>query len=309
MPTATLDTVEGSSLDYSPNENSVLVRGGIVTGLSGDPSQALGECLNADGMPPLGESTQIGQKVLFFRRLQVEPNPLGASDVVSVKLIYDTINGPNSAYTITESSFLQVYETNRLPGTRVPLLVPEWSPANTTGGIGGAIAAVSPPVPADLAMGRFEFVMSQVTIAGIKQGAAPPPRTYSGNVGGANKDAWLGLGKGMWKVVGGESTASVWSGYFSYSLSALTKNIEDWSEIRQLYDHKLGHFVKLPQSDEDKLASANYDYGIFVKVPGAIRYGPNPLINFNPLFGAILGGKAIFGANGLGNSTGTGGTA
>lgn len=278
MAKAILDTIANSSLNYSENEPSEKVRGGLVTEISGDPATAFDQCLTADGMPSLGDSIVVNGKTLYYRRLIVRPTDAG--DTATVQLVYDNnISGQNSALIIDFHSYEQEYESNRIPGTREPILIPDWFPK---GGQAGNFQMM--PIKGDLAMVRFAYPMRQVSVSGIQQGKMPPPGTYDANAGGVNDKDFLGLPAGWWRFQDGDQKASVYNGYFQFSASAVTKNIEDWSRYEILYSQKYGIFAKVDPDDDKTLHQAKYKHGIMASVPGCIRIGPYPTLDFDSLF-------------------------
>jgi len=268
------DTVEGSEIDIT-SARPTKTRGGLVTGINGDPATALDQILaacTAAGFA-LGSTATFGGVTVYLHRIVARTF---SDDSARVQLIYDSdFGGTSTAYIITFQGYEQAYQNNRLPGTRIPLLVPKWTdPADANNS-----------VQADLATATFSYPMRQVTVSGIKIGSPPAPGTYDGFIGYGNASTFLGLPVGYWKIVSGGSSISKYSGYYSYNLSAVTKNIEDWSQIFTLFNHKAQIYVTIAATNDASLKSPAYSNGIIASVPGGLRVGPYPLTNYFSLFG------------------------
>ena len=315
-----LDTVEGSSVD-SDFIVYRCTRGAIVTGMTGNPATALEQIIDALNAHPLVGGLNSGQafgaqypwngKMLFLRNVRAKAFN---GESATVQLAYDNdIAGQNSAYVVTYRGYLQAYETNRLPGTRVELIVPRWvkggsAAAARNDALKAAIASgayasspslptLAPEVPPDLSTQTFEFPMRSITISGIKQGANPPIGKYDSYIGMANDATWQGLDAGYWKITDGGATVSKYGGYFNFNLTATTKNIEDWSTITVLYQTHLRIYVQTDPDDELTCRNAPYQYGIIFNTDGSgiLRVGPYKTTSFDPLFGLNVG-TGLFGS-------------
>jgi hypothetical protein len=267
------DTIQDSGIDVGVVQ-STKVRGGLVVGLTGSAETALDQILTATGMPLLGSTLVLNGKALYLQNIRAKAIE---TDSARVQLVYsnDFQSGQSSAYVISYRGYLQAYTNNRLPGTRIPLVIPKWVDPNNKFN----------KVRQDIAMGTFEYSMREVSVRGIKFGAAPAPGTYDGYSGYANDQMWLNKPTGYWKINSGSEDVSKYSGFYSYSISATTKNLEDWSELFTLYNRQTNQYVTLRPADELAMQNTPYSPGIMVQVQGGLRIGPCPVTNFTALFG------------------------
>ena len=272
MPTTAIftpDTVEGSSIDYGYGQ-SAKIRGGLVTGITGDPATALDQCLFASGMPTLGHQIIVGASSLIFRNLKATAV---SGDTCRVQLVYDNNTGLQpSAYTIDSRSFEQSFQTDLLPGTRQPLRVDLWTNPDDS----------SDKIPGDNVTFTFSRTMRVLSVSGLKYGN--PPTTYEEKVGYANDAPWRGKPIGYWRITEGGTNISKYSGYYTYKLSALTQNDQDWSSIGVLVNKLNGRKAKIKPADLTTLLSSPYSYGSS-NVNGAIRVCPYQTTSFSSLFG------------------------
>lgn len=272
MATLILDTVEDTALD-SGSTSSAKVRGGTVIGLTGDPSQALEQILDIPEMPKLGSTTVIGGRTVFLENIRCRAT---LADSARVLLVYSNdFSGQGQAYILSFRGYQQSYVTNRLPGTKKALNVPIWRDPNNKFN----------KVPQDLAFGTFSYSMREIEISGMKQGAAPPPGTYDGVVNYANDADFFDRPPGYWVITRGSQDFSKYAGFWKYSLAAVTKNIEDWSEWFTLFNRKSGLYVTIPPNEEDQCRQKPYSYGEIYAFRGLLRIGPFPTTDFNALFG------------------------
>lgn len=296
-PIAILDTVEGSGFEYEPGRVRKM-RGAIVSGLSGDPSIAMEQCLFAQNMPLIGDTKTVpsigGQTVqVIFLGLRI-----GAvsGDTAVCQLIYDSFSGAQPTVSIIEvRSFEQAVAVDYALSTREPVLIPAWTnPADAKDFIA-----------ADIWTRTVMMTFTEVTVSGIKygdpmitggsgqftgngipqffnhQGRTP----YESAVGNVNEGLWRGLDTGFWRINDGGVSLSRYAGWFSYRMSAITRNLIDWSDIGMLINRQTNRKVPISNSDLDNLLSPPYSEGVIASVPGAARVGDYPTISFPPLFG------------------------
>jgi hypothetical protein len=271
-----LDTVADSSLEVTANLPTK-IRGALVTGLTGDPSTALDQVIGllAANSLALGSTITLSgwAQPLFFHRLVARP--LG-SDSLRLQLIFDTdFGGQQSALIVRTRGYLTPYQTNMVPGTRIPLKAPKWTdPANAKN-----------TVPADNVTFTIQRPMREISVSGVKFGALPATGTYDGFIGYSNVGAWLGKNTGYWLITDGGADVSVYQGWYSFHLSAMTKNVEDWSETGLLMNKQTGRYVEANNDDITALIGLPYQQGIIGTKPGLMRWGPYPTTNYFPLFG------------------------
>lgn len=279
MATFLADTVEDSQLDYQLGSVSK-TRGGLVTGIAGDPATALEQCLdavNAAGIP-LGHTMAVGGINVIYRRLVVKPV---SADTCRVQLVYDNVTGAvPTAFIIRIRTYEQAYQTDLIPGTRVPIHIPAW----TNMGIPGVLTGDSSDmVRGDNVTFTFSRSITEYAVSGLRYGSTPP--NYMDSVNKANSDNFLGRAAGWWKITEGATELSKYSGYYNFLLTAASKNDEDYSEIGILRNKITGHKIRITDADLALLLSPDYAFGIISTVNGGIRVGPYRTTNFASLFG------------------------
>jgi hypothetical protein len=267
------DTVDGSEIEHNYT-SSTRIRGGLVVGLHGDPSQALEQIIAASGMPKFGDVINSNGRTLYLKNIRAKA--IGA-DMARVALTYDSVfsSETSSAYLIRTRSYLTTYETNMLPGTRVPIRIDLYADPDHGFNV----------VPADNVTFRFQRPMRSIEVSGLKFGAPPTDDKYEKNIGYANAGPFRGLARGYWVLTDGGVDLSRYKGFYTWNLSALTRNTEDWSETGILRDSRTGKFVNVLPADIAALLALPYDYGIIGKRNGIIRVGPYPVTDFATLFG------------------------
>lgn len=274
MATFIADTVDDSQLDYG-NTSITKVRGGIVTGLAGDPSTALEQCIDAatDAGISLGSTATIAGRTLILSRLIAKPF---SADSARCQLVYNNDWGAAAtAYVITVDNYEQSYQTDLIPGTRVPMYIDPWQDVGDPAGV----------VAGDNFTAVFTRTITDVTISGIKAGSETPE--YKQSVNKVNAADWYDYPRAWWKVTRGQTSISKYSGYFSFLLGASAKGDEDWSEIGTLVNRATGRKVLVTPSDLAAMLAENYVHGIIKKVNGAIRVGPYHPLEFTTIFPAL----------------------
>lgn len=274
-PTVTLDSVENTSADIELiAAGGEIARGGWVDGLSGDPSTFLAQCMllvNAK-VPP---GTAYPGTTLPYHRLQVRPSPSG--DSAAVVLVYGVQGGGGvvTAYEITTRSYLATIATKIILATGEPILL-KWTPPGQTN-----VARVAPV--RETAM----FPVREVTVSGISHGTATDAiyEKYEGPTWHVNKSPWRGRPTAYWMINDGGVDASPLAKTYGWHLSTISRNVCDWSEIRDFEDPRTGSPVPVADADKKKAANASYKQGIIAEVNGRTRWGQFPTIDFRPLFG------------------------
>jgi hypothetical protein len=268
-----LYTVDGSEFDFQIGSPGSSI-GGLVTGISGDPATAIDQvvaAITAGGLP-LGKIGTIAGQSAYVQRVA---GRAVSSDTFRVQIFFGGESGTfASAYVISDRSYTQAYQSNRIPGTREQMLIPRWT---DTEGLNA--------VPADLAMVTWQYPMREITVSGLKAGSPPDDNQYAGKIAHANQERFLGLDPGYWYVNGASTTDSKYQGYYSYSASAVTKTIEDWSELFTLFNARVNKYVDLDKDLDKRVRGAKYKYGIIDSDEGILRVGPFPPTSFQQLFG------------------------
>lgn len=281
------DTVEGSELDYSRifGQGSK-TRGGLVTGVDGDPTTAMEQCITAIGLQ-LGASMNVGGQTMVFNRIVAKA--LGG-DSMRVQLIFEAVPfGTPTAYQVTCKTSLQGYDRDTYPGSGLPIRCPAWT--DTTPGktivnptTGHTEHAPSATIPADNVTMPFLRPIREVTISGVKYGV-PKEGQYEENIGYANASQWRGKGPGFWVISAGGTDASRFSGYYSFNIGCMTQNNEPWSQIGILRNRQTGRYIDGSAADIKALQALPYAYGEIGTKPGIVRVGKFDTIDFDAAFG------------------------
>jgi hypothetical protein len=135
-----------------------------------------------------------------------------------------------------------------------------------------------------------------VTVNGISIGQATDAtyEKFEGASGYVNAAQWRNRGIGYWLVNDGGVDASPFTGTYGWHLSAITRNIMDWSEIRDFEDPRTGFPIPVTQADQQTVKNATYKQGVISKVNGRTRWAQFPMKDFTSLFGfSGVGGHQI----------------
>lgn len=267
------DTVEDSSAEaFGIIKRHA--RGALITGLdtSVTPADMLWSVLSLPGVPVTGQSHPTRPELKYNRVLL-----RGVSgDSVRAQFIYETFNpsGPASAYYITHDSFTQSFQTNMVPGTRVPIRVSYEDPVTGL------------KIPEDYVTFTFDRTMKAISVTALIYGN-PEGSTDGAYVNRANDSAWQGLPIGYWRTLRYKTSYAKFSGYYQKEMTALTKVDEDWSEMGILRNSVTGRFAKVLESNITACLSATYAYGIQpgTSTLGFVRVGPYRTANFASIFG------------------------
>lgn len=265
-----IDKIDGSSLEI----NGLLrnrVRIGVVKGI--DTSSGTDLILEKayDAMVAAGYTlgSASPDTSSTARLATVRISPL-SGDMCRVEMRYEPPNFNQTAYVIRNSSYVTNVPGNMLPGTRTPIRI-------------GYTDVDGKKWPEDNLTIPILRAFRQISISAVIAG--DPPTGLQDAIGYANSDTWQGKAKGYWLMVRADTDVSKWTGYSSYTASALTRGFEDWSETGVLRNSMTGKYAKVATADLATLLSPAYSQGIISSVAGAIRVGPFPTTSFTTVFG------------------------
>lgn len=269
------DIIDGAQLEAEAISQQY-VRTGLVTDITavGDPDpEMLWNVLTILATAGItlspASALSLAHPTLFLRRVRVTGF---ATNGARVALLYSTPDlGPPSAFIVTDSSTLTSYQTDLLPGTRVPLRIPD-----TTIKGGGVVGG-------DNVLFNFLRPIRKVGVAAVSYGVTKPS---NGIVGKVNAGLWNGKAQGFWLCDSWITSTSRFAGWYTLQASAITKEDEDWSESGMLIDRATGKRVELIDSTATATAmmALAYAFGIIYANDGMIRVGPYKTQSFAPQF-------------------------
>lgn len=272
MATLIIDTVRDAQLEYSDGGfDRRRVRTGIVKDIalpSGTPDpDILDAVLSTPGVPAM-MSADPSDSDRLLTTVRVEPV---AANMVRLFWVYET-PGPNtsvSIYIIRDESYDSEEETNLL-AENSQVIKCSW-----TGG------TPSRTVPEDSVILRMPFSMRAVTMT--KTHFGEPPSSVRNAHNTVNDDTWLGYPVGYWRVNRLISETAKYSGYYTYTVAALSRVNRDWSFYGTLQD-EFGKFVPVTDADMAAATAGDYDFGVF-PFNGIVRVGKFAKLDFATLFG------------------------
>lgn len=209
-----------------------------------------------------------------------------SNDGFFVRIFYETIGGLQpSVYIIRDRAYVGAHQTNQVPGTN-ELISVSWE--------GAAVGGDAPPtVPADSIVMSFNLPIRGFSVSGLIYGTSTGAN--QNYVGFVNDAPWPTAGKrvaasrdtGWWQLTEYGEDESVYSGYYTYAGTALSRSWRDWSESGILRNSLTGRFVKVDQSDIDTQEALPYAHGMINPVvnKGICRVGPFPMTDFAAIFG------------------------
>jgi hypothetical protein len=209
-----------------------------------------------------------------------------SNDAFFVRIFYETIGGLQpSAYIIRDRAYTATHQTNLVPGTN-ELIQCSWE--------GAAVGSdAAPTVPADSITMTFNLPVRGFSVSGLVYGTSTGAN--QNYVGYVNDDPWPTDGRrvgaqrdaGWWQLVEYSEDESVYSGYYSYSGTAISRSWRDWSESGILRNSLTGRYVKVDQADIDAQELLDYKHGMINTVvnKGIVRVGPYPMTDFKAIFG------------------------
>lgn len=311
-----LDTVEGAILDLMATSGTI-VRTGTVTEIDasiGPDSDVLLAAVFAQDMPRLGQDTYPGQIAFIFTRLQARGF---CSNGLSVSLIYETTKGLiPTAFIVRDRSYMSSRSMTRLPGMGPGLGV-------FRVGFAGVDtdhpdhSDYQPAIPKDVVSMELLSPLRAISVVTISVGSPPnagrtqhgtvnnapwPTPPPSWNIGGGPNSQGIDLsGNSIFTtppLVGSPLPAGFWLlhvyqteytrqlNYFQSNLEAITRSVEDWSELAFLRSNQTGKWAAPPTSAIDAAMSAPYSYGVQPDdANGLLRICPYKTSNFSSLFG------------------------
>jgi hypothetical protein len=286
-----LDRVIGTDIDVRGNF-ARYTRGGYAKGLpvvAGNEHEMLWSIMSIPNCPRAGD-TLPGHPALYFANFQA--TPLGGSHEggqARCRFVYETPQSlatgvTPTSYVITSGVHSVGYQTDLIPGTRVPIRT------------GDFVSTDFPDarVPADNVLMNITRAHRVLRVSALRLG--DPDDDKGDLVDHVNDGQWRGKGIGFWKLSGYETSVSKYGGYYQLAMEAESRVFEDWSETGLLEDRLSGKKVPVTEPDIAIMMGLPYAYGvIFPRKPkatfeadheaGLVRAGPYPLTNFNAIFG------------------------
>jgi hypothetical protein len=281
MPaTSTFHIIEGSLAEETPQQARIIVNGMIDNlQVDSDPDpevivRAITACKSAgyiigNAVPGMTTTTTAVLQRILVRGY--------SNNSCHAQLFYEspTIGGPASALIVRRRSYLAPHAQNTIQledGTRLILAIPAYTDPDTGEVIKGDMANIT-----------FLRAMRSISVSGLVYGTAPP--VDDDYIGYVNSGTFKGKPTGYWLMSEYETDISRYSGYYTFSCTALTKNTEPWSEYQSLYNTRTHKWLIPPTVGMNALTSAPYAQGA-TTTGGAIRVDPYPTVNFTPIFGS-----------------------
>lgn len=284
----TLDTVEGSHAEAYGTQQRRYIRTGFIEDITATDSadEILHFALTAPGLPAQG-SPHPRYPYSFLTRREVSGLE-GRS--ARLRLIYEPFFGVvDTAYLITTSSSMEVYETNFYPGTRIPW----W--------VGWARNSLTTPfnlltIPKDLARVRVKKIIARVEVQRMNAGTVTETEQadFMNNTPGyVNSNPWMGRGRAAWLITSASMMASKFGGFRSMRMSAETAGPapEDHRVATILFNSQTGKYHYDPRitiAISDAIAAEYTPFTELVPTPsemGCSVYCPYPVADFPAIFG------------------------
>lgn len=268
------DTIQDSEIDLQLTTTSRFVRGATVTGIdvtATSDQEALFKIITALGVT-LGQPLSATRTNYILQRIVARGF---TGDGGRVQAVYETPNFgglPPSAWLVRRRGYATQASTKFLlwnPGT--PLTIPQIT-------ISGRI------IPADTPAQNVFVPMRAVNLSALIYGALPASITdYTCY---ANDATWQGLPRGYWLLSEYGYDVSRYAGYYTASVTALSRVLKDWSEWSMLIDKHTGNAAAVPGADLTALAGYTYNPGIDAGASGGvIRAQHYPVTSYSSIFG------------------------
>jgi hypothetical protein len=273
--------VRGTQLDLTPNTSRLVTRAmisGLPTSVADDPEviwqaysavTGLGAAYNFNTNVGLTGHSALTLQRLILRGI--------TGNACVADIIHETPSfggSPVSALLIRNRSFMTSRQANTYvdaAGKRQPIWVRGCVDPSTGDTCKDDYATIAHLHPT-----------RAIQVSGLTYGTpANGGETLFGHV---NQGTWQGLPRGYWLVTEWSTDISKYAGYYTYSITALTRETIDWGEIATLRNEKTGKFIKLPSTVEDNVGSAPYNNNLFLD-EGATKVGPFPVANLTGIFG------------------------
>ena len=286
--TLVLDTIADSALDRDIENPHRRVRTGIIKNIpvnTSTPDYAvLEKALAASGMPAMGD-LMPGYSNMFLSHIRIIP---AAYKTCRVLLTYEENTWPvATAYVLRDRSYLAQRQTEFLPGTKqvIEVAFKGTRTISTVDENGNPIsAAVDEVIARDKVAMNLLLPMRQINATAIVFGDVPDD--IQDLIGKVNNATWRGKDKGYWLITELETDVTRYKGYFTYSVTAMTKVNEDWSEYGVLVNHLTGRYAPIKQSDVDDLVADPYSYGITAPADsGIVKVCPYEEADYNGILG------------------------
>lgn len=290
----TFDVWEGSELATNAAGVTRKIRVGVAEGLTVDEAdpESLFNARTAvmNALPslkyPNHNELQLTQIILRGR----------SSNSASVQLVYESFQGVQpSVYIIRYLSYATQRQTNLIPGTRQPIRI-SYQHADAVQGADGNAKTTITKIPEDYLTMVFNMPSVALEISGVQYGT--PDNSKSDGVCHVNDQTWplnvngiTARKVGYWMLNKYETAVSRYAGYFSFSMQAGSRVIEDWSETGILRSSLTGKYAKVEDSVVTAMNNRDYSHGYIYPQNateaqnGIVRIGGNPTTNFKSLFG------------------------
>jgi hypothetical protein len=197
------------------------------------------------------------------------------------EMVYSTVDWGTTVYLITDETYMEIVETEFLPGfaQKVPLIVsynfPNIGSSGTT--------LIKDSVRFSLPMPVRSLTVTQISFGN-------PPTAVRPYVGYVNSDStFLGLGPGFWRILHFKSQLSKFTSSYSVEAQIATRTSgDDWSQFGALQNRNTGQYADTTAVLPAALGLP-YSYGIIypsssASTGGLVRIGPWQMISFNTLF-------------------------
>lgn len=214
-----------------------------------------------------------------------------------VRLVYETglFNGPASVVIITDRTVNTTYESDLMPGTRIPIRI---HPTLVT-----FIDHAGDPqirlIPGDTVTLKMRRPTRAIGIQALIYGT--PGAGYGDLVGCVNDNDWPTTAVatdypiGYWMLDGWTTSYSKYSGFYQLDALAISRVDEDWSETVTLVDEQTGKKVPVDAADITAMIAPPYSVGEIWPAlatdpdtydgKGIARFGYAQTTNFATIFG------------------------
>ncbi len=328
-PTLHLDIVREAELEATPFQTSY-TRFGFLDDMdltdTPDPDALLKV---ADHLPPWRSPLSVRFSQMLLQRIRIRPEPAKVKRV-NIWLTYETstLDFNPTAYILRDRTFVMDYEGVFMPGTRVPVVVGFDTSGLTFTNVDGTAFTTEESDALKLnpqpLVFRSTWPARSIQLTTLQYGRPNGGTADYQNY--VNDDSWPAVGEitlfnGNFNTLGGNAGAlttpvktatSRGKGFWrlnSYSTEydrnrgmtltsaeALTKGLEDWSQVAMLRDERTGKypFAAMDEATQTSIRNAmstpSYAQGILyplapTKQRGIIRFGEFPTTNFQALFG------------------------
>lgn len=267
-----LDTVENTTLE-SGRDFTRLLRTGIIRNIPSvgtSDAGAIFAAAQAVGLPEINDAHPVVPELKLTRRV-IKP---WSARVAKLYLYYDNLTAyagiPVGSWVIRDQTMMVEYETDLVPGTRVPIR----TGAYTLPG-GGKLSGENVKM-------KFLRPMRQISQSKLYLGSTPPESVLIGCV---NSNVYRGYPPGFWLCTSRSSDVTRYSGSYVINSTITSRVSEDWSETGILFSRMTQKKVSIPPADITSMLALSYSYGIIYEDKGMVRVGPYEAKNFTTELG------------------------